>query len=156
MRALAQEGSGHPRRVARERIEKPPALEHRAPQVGKPLVLIRAVARVVPADEVEQLVARGQLDLAQALVGLDPRRQLDLVAIGVEPAAIPRVGADDRAAAPERLDVIRKIREGALDEQRPGCDIHEDVPLPPGLAQPMHARGSQLLGEREDATSIRH
>ena len=76
------------------------AVAHRAAEVGKVAVLVPAVNGVVPTDEVEQLVARGELDLAQPLVRLDARRELDLVAVRIEAAAgigraAAQAGSDD-------------------------------------------------------------
>ena len=65
----------------------PAAVPDRPAQVREAQVLVAAVHRMVPADEVEQLVARGELDLPQPFIRLYARGELDLVPVGIEPAA---------------------------------------------------------------------
>ncbi len=111
----------------------------RAAEVREASVLVLPVHRVVPADEVEELVARGELDLAQSLICLDSRRELDLIAVGIEPAAVSGVGPDDPATPAQRPHVLGKPAQRALDQDVSGrhIDVHLPAPeRPPDVRQP--------------------
>src|SRR5438093_13490296 len=90
---------------------------------------------MVPADEVEQLVAGRELDLTQPLVRLDTRRQLDLVAVGIEPAASARVRPDDPAMPAERPHVVRETAQGAFDQDLSRCYVEVQLPAPEGASK---------------------
>src|SRR2546425_4691431 len=105
--ALPQEGAAHPIAIARERVDQRAALGDDAAQACEAAALVGAVTRMVPAHEVEELVARRKTHLPQALVRLDPRREPDLVAVRPEYAAAPRVVAVELAARAERPPVGR-------------------------------------------------
>src|SRR2546425_1428569 len=133
--ALPQERAGHPIAIARERVDQRAALGDDASQACEAAALVGAVAGMVPAHEVEELVACRETHLPQALVRLDPRGEPDLVAVGPEAAAAPRVVAVERAARAERPHLGREPLEGALDEPWPGRDIQIGTTQPEALAQ---------------------
>src|SRR5712692_9365516 len=90
---------------------------------------------MVPADEVEQLVAGGELDLPKPLEGLDAGGELDLVAVRIEPTARARVRPDDPAAPAEQPHVVRETAQGALDEDVSGRHIQVQLLAPQGATQ---------------------
>ena len=153
--ALAQERALHPIPIPRKPVERVAALPHRSSQVRKAPILIRAVPGVVPADVVEELVAARELDLPQPLVRLDARGELDLVAVGVEAAAVARVRPDDAAPPAERAHVLRKAGKRTLDELGPRCDVDEEMRTPPAAAKGIEIVAGEALGERERATAYR-
>ncbi len=103
---LAQERAHDPIAVTRVRGEMRAAVADRPPEVREVAVLVPAIERMVPAHEMEQLVAGRKLDLPQPFIGLDAGRELDLVAIGIEAASASRIRPDDPAAAAQRTDVV--------------------------------------------------
>src|SRR5207253_10714754 len=104
-------------------------------EVREILVLVRAVTRIVPADIVEELVAGGELHLAQALVRLDASGELDLVAVRVIAPAAARVETDDPATLAQRPDLLRESTERATRELVARGDIHVAPLRPPLLPQ---------------------
>src|ERR1700687_3599583 len=124
---LAQERADDPVAIPWELVEVASALADRAAEIREVAVLVPAVNRMVPADEVEQLVAGRELDLAQPLVRLDPRGELDLIAVRIEPSAASGVRADDPAASAEGPNVVREPLKGTLDENVAGSHVQVDL-----------------------------
>ena len=145
MVALSEEGARHPVPISRELPQGVAALAYRVAEVGEALVLVGAVARIVPADVVEELVACGQLDLAEALVGLHASRQFDRVAVRIEATTAARLEARDATALAERANVRGEATERAARELIARCDV-DVVPLCPPLLATVHvACGLTLL-----------
>src|SRR6185436_16382079 len=112
------------------------AVGHDLPQTREAAVLVDAVPRMVPANEVEKLVTSRELHLPQALVCLDAGREPDLVAIRPVPATSARAVAKERTARAERADFRGEALERALDEERAGRHIQVRLCAPQLLAQP--------------------
>src|SRR6266850_1453135 len=135
MVALFEEGAGHPAVVPREPRQEFPAVADGAPQVRKVLILIGPVARLVPADVVKELVTRGELDLMQALVGLDSSGELDLVTVVVVAAPVARLRAEDPAPLAERADIVGEPRQRAPRQLVPRGHVHIRLARPPRPAE---------------------
>src|SRR5207237_5119366 len=106
--------------------------------------------RVIPADEVEELVACRQAHLSKALVCLDACCKPDLVAVGPVPAPAARVVAKERTARAECTDLRWEFLERAIDEQRSRSDVQIGLCAPELLAQSSKLpRPKSALGERE-------
>src|SRR5881296_4250883 len=106
---------------------------------------------MVPADEVEELVARREQHLPQPLVRLDAGREPDLVSIGKVPASAAPVVTEERTARAERAHLGGKAFERALDEERSGCDVEVRLRSPELLAEATElGRSKGALGEGED------
>src|SRR5438132_12756320 len=109
--------------MARIVLHHRPAVRDGLAQARETTVLVGAIPRMVPADEVKKLVARREPHLSQALVGFHAGRQPDLIAIRPVPAAATRVVAIKRTTSAEGANLGGEACEGALDEPRPRCDV---------------------------------
>ena len=122
------------------------AFLHGAAKGHKTAVLVRTVARVVPADEVEELVACREPDLAKAFVRLDARRQPDLISVRPISAPTARVVAIERTPVTEALDLLGKAGERVPDEEWARRHIQIGVRAPELIAQRTQvARGQNPL-----------
>src|SRR5205823_13423985 len=95
---LPEERTGDPSVVTGIPARDRPALRDGPAEPRESAVLVGAVAGMVPAAEVEELVARRETHLPQSFVRLDPGREPDLVPVGPVPAAPALVVAIERTA----------------------------------------------------------
>src|SRR5947207_7307040 len=113
-------------------------------------VLLGAIPRVVPADEVEQLVACGEPHLAQALVRLNAGRKPDLVSIRPVPAPAASVVPKERTARAKPAHLGGEALERAIDEERSGRDVEIGLGAPELLAESCELqRSKSAFCERE-------
>jgi len=84
---------------------------------------------------VEELVACREPDLAKAFVGLDARREPDLVPVRPISAPTARVVAIERTPVTEALDLLGKAGERVPDEERARRHIEIGVRAPELIAQ---------------------
>src|SRR5437762_13659753 len=104
-------------------LDHGPAVGDGLAEAREAAILIGAVSRVVPADEVKELVAGRGPHLPQALVRLDTGREPDLVAIGPVAPTAASVVPKERTAPTESAHIRGKAFERALDEERTGRDV---------------------------------
>src|SRR2546423_15424087 len=96
--ALAQKGGSDPAAITRMVLDHGPAVGDGLAEAREAAILVGPVSRVIPADEVKELVAGREPHLPQALIRLDTGREPDLVAIWPVAATAPGVLPDERAA----------------------------------------------------------
>ena len=152
--SLAQERANDPVSIARKGPKLRSAVTHRAAQVREVAVLVAAVFGMVPADEVEQLVAGRELDLPKSLVGLDAGSELDLVAIRIEAAAAPGVRPNDPAAPTECPNLFGEAAEGALDQHIPWCHIQISPAAPERPSKVVQPTARQALDRRKHGAPV--
>ena len=156
MIALSEEGARHPVPIPRERSQRVTALADGASQVGEALVFVGAVARIVPADVVKDLVTRRELDLTESLVRFDTGRELDLVPVRVVAAAPASVEADDAATLSDGADIRGESAERAARELVARRHVHVAPLRPPPLAQRRELAGRKPLRVLELRAIIAH